>query len=88
MKLGDIHLADILANDPEVELIEDERETLGYVSVECPFDDGTDDHLLYVYNPDPDKGLEAAIFCLSPVCSKVTTEQFIELMGNIPKSLN
>jgi hypothetical protein len=88
MKVGEIHWADILANDPDVELIEDERENLGYVSVECPFDDGTDDHLLHVCNPRPRVGLSATIFCLSPACSELTPEQFIQAMGNLPKRLN
>lgn len=88
MKFADIHFADILANDPDVELIDDERATLGYVNVRCPLDDGTDDHLLHVCNPDPRNRFPGMIYCLSPKCSKVTTEQFIDALGNLPKVLN
>lgn len=89
MKLEDMRLADILANDPDTTLVADERERYGYVTIECPNGDGTDDHLLHVCNPCPEEDLPAIMFCLNLECADITTEQFVAMLGSVPpKRLN
>lgn len=83
MKIAQIYLADILANDPEVELVEDMRAELGCVIVPCPFDDGTGDHELHVCNPEPCNNLPAVIYCRSPSCFALTTSEYIDLLGKV-----
>lgn len=72
-------LADLVAGDPRVEIIEDHRERFGYLLVRCPNDDGTDDHALHVCNPRED--LPAHAYCLSENCKDITTPEFMELLG-------
>jgi hypothetical protein len=71
-------LADIMANDPAVEVLEDCRKRYGYLLVRCPNDDGTDDHALHVCNPRD--GLPAMVYCLSRRCREFSTLEMIELL--------
>jgi hypothetical protein len=87
MKLNEIPFADIIAHDPCAKILEDERECFGYVNVRCPNDDGQSPHLLYVHNPRPQEGEPASIYCQNPACERLTTLQFVELLGNLPKHL-
>ena len=82
MALDQLPLADIVANDPETDVLEDQRAQHGYVLVRCPNDDGTDDHALHVCNPR--EGLPAMMYCLSPSCRDVTTRDFIDRLGLSP----
>ena len=72
-------LADIVAADSSVEIVEDQRERYGYVLVKCPHDDGTDDHALHVCNAR--EALPAQAYCLSEKCKDVTATEFVELLG-------
>jgi hypothetical protein len=62
-------LADFAAADPTISVVDDQRDRLGYVLVQCPNDDGIGDHDLFIHNP---KGcLPAHAYCLSDKCSFV-----------------
>jgi hypothetical protein len=78
VRLEDLQLADIVANDPGIEIIDDQRAELGSVMVKCPHDDGSDDHALLFCNPW--NGMPARAYCLSPACSKLTTLDFMARM--------
>lgn len=82
MTLGEHPLADIVANNPTSKVIEDQREQLGYVLIQCPNDDGTDDHALHVCNPRG--GLPAMAYCLSDKCRGFTTAELLERIGIRP----
>jgi hypothetical protein len=79
MRLDNLPLADIVANDPGMEIIEDRREDLGYVLLKCPHDDDTDDHALFVCNPHG--GLPAHVYCLSQKCRTFDTAHFLARIG-------
>jgi hypothetical protein len=82
MDIKRLPLADLVADAPQVEIIEDYRDRFGYVLVRCPHDDGSDDHALHVCNPHED--LDATAFCLSDHCKDVTTDEFLALLGVSP----
>ncbi|HXF55298.1 MAG TPA: hypothetical protein VNK52_14370 [Hyphomicrobiaceae bacterium] len=79
MRVEDLPLADIMANDSCVEIVEDHRERYGYVLIKCPNDDGSGDHALHVCNPWA--GKPAMAYCLSRVCRRLTTLDMLELHG-------
>jgi hypothetical protein len=72
-------LADLVVESPQVQVIEDQRDSLGYVLVRCPNDDGTADHALHVCNARND--LPAHAYCLSDSCKDVTASEFLALLG-------
>lgn len=77
-------LADIIANDPDVAVIDDNRSFDGTVSIKCPNDDGSPGHRLTVCNPVERADLPAAIFCDHSACRNLSTDDFIALLGCIP----
>ena len=79
MNLKSLPLADIVADDPLTEIVEDHRERFGYVVVQCPNDDGTSDHALIVSNAR--EGSPANAYCMAEKCKDVTADEFAELLG-------
>ena len=79
MNYDRLRLADVVVADPKIQVIDDQRERLGYVLVRCPHDDGTADHALHVHNPTGE--LSAHAYCLSESCRDVTTTDFMVMLG-------
>ena len=73
-----LRLADLVADDPRVEIIEDHRERFGFLLVRCPNDDGSDDHALHICNPRDE--LPAHAYCLSDTCKDITMSEFMALL--------
>lgn len=69
-------IADIAAADASLKKLET---GLDFVVVQCPFDDGTDDHALHLHNSTD--ALPAHAYCLSDKCKRVTPEEFLRLLG-------
>jgi hypothetical protein len=72
-------LADIVAADPTIAVVDDQRDRLGYVLVVCPNDDGTGDHDLFVCNPK--RHLPAHVYCLSDKCSHIDPAVLLRGIG-------
>lgn len=79
MNLEALLLADLVASDPRIDIIDDRRVELDYVLVRCPNTDGTTDHALHVCNPRAE--LPAHAYCLSDACAETTTLGFMRLLG-------
>jgi hypothetical protein len=84
MAYKNLPLADIVANDPKYELIDDQRSRRGYVLVRCPNHDGVTEHVVFVHNPLPKPrlggpGLPAHAYCLNDDCKHMTTEMLLGL---------
>jgi hypothetical protein len=80
-------IADILANDPDVVLIDDRRAASGCVLVACPNDDGVGEHVVFVHNPVASSvirgrsqgPLPAHAYCLNDACKHMTTAMLLDI---------
>lgn len=88
MRVQDLPLADIIANDPEAIIISDDRARSGSITVPCPNARGRGGHLLTVLNPDPASRLPALITCDADDCSGIGTAAFIALLHFRPDRSN
>lgn len=81
MRPEQLPLADILANDPQISVVEDSRDVMGCIRIKCPNDDGSGQHVLTVCNPVLRDDLPAMIFCAHAACMDLDLEQFLKLLG-------
>lgn len=81
MRFDLLQLADLLARNPDTQVLEDQRSSTGCVRIECPHGRAEDGHVLVVCNPVRQAGLPSLIFCEHPDCADTTTEEFVAELG-------
>jgi hypothetical protein len=76
--LMNLPLADMAISKLGLTILEDFRHSFGYVLVQCPNDDGSDDHALHLTNASPTA--PALAYCLSPRCASVDAHHFVDVL--------
>jgi hypothetical protein len=75
-----VPIADVIANDPVIELLADFRTDHGRVLIVCPFSlPGEPGHHCIVTNARP--GRAGGIICAHPRCRAFTTDDFVDWLG-------